>query len=109
MSPAPVVKYLQALLVSVSNNTCVGLAGVNPVAGDAPTLGHQAGPERWIPYSGRYHPTAVHHRTGLHLQKDSKTGGFILGIQGVLLLWTNGTLSVPVGFHLSRQGEAQQT
>ena len=26
MSLAPVVKYLQALLVSVSNNTCVGLA-----------------------------------------------------------------------------------
>ena len=37
--------------------------------------------------------------------KDSRTGGFILGIQGVLLLWTNGTLSVPVGFHLYRGKE----
>jgi hypothetical protein len=37
--------------------------------------------------------------------KDSKTGGLILGIQGVLLLWTNGTLSVPVGFHLYRGKE----
>ena len=36
--------------------------------------------------------------------KDSKTGGFILGIQGVLL-WTHGTLSVPVGFHLYRGKE----
>jgi hypothetical protein len=37
--------------------------------------------------------------------KDSKTGGLILGIQGVLLLWTHGTLSLPVGFHLYRGKE----
>ena len=34
--------------------------------------------------------------------KDTKTGGFILGRQVVLLIWTNGRISVPVGFHLYR-------
>jgi hypothetical protein len=55
MSPAPVVKYLQALLVSVSNNTCVGLAdaveGISPDAlnrllqGSTPLL---AMLQRWV-------------------------------------------------------------
>lgn len=36
--------------------------------------------------------------------RDSKTGGFILGIQAVLV-WMNGTIPVPVGFHLYRRKE----
>lgn len=46
--------------------------------------------------------------TGLdctHKVRDSKTGGFILGIQVVLLVWTNGTITMPVGFHLYRGKE----
>lgn len=122
MSPAPVVKYLQALLVSVSNNTCVGLAdaveGISHDAlnrllqGSTPLLAMLQRLVIKLVQKGGYlildHTTLQKCTTGLGCifkVKDSKTGGFILGIQGVLLLWTNGTLSVPVGFHLYRGKE----
>ncbi|GIW36961.1 MAG: transposase [Meiothermus sp.] len=122
MSPAPVVKYLQALLVSVANHTCAGLAdAVEGIAHDTlnrllkgktqllAMLQHLAiKPVQKGGYLILDDTTLQKFTTGLGCifkVKDSKTGGFILGIQVVLLLWTNGTLSVPVGFHLYRGKE----
>ncbi|GIW26659.1 MAG: hypothetical protein KatS3mg070_0022 [Meiothermus sp.] len=121
MSLAPVAKYLQALLVAVSNHTRVGLA--DAVEGVCHDTFHRL-------LTGRIQLLAILQRlvnklvqkggylilddttlqkftTGLdctHKVRDSKTGGFILGIQ-VLLVWTNGTITVPVGFHLYRGKE----
>ena len=119
MRLAPVVKYLQALLVSVSNNTCVGLAdaveGISHDAlnrllqGSTPLLAMLQRLVIKLVQKGGYlildDTTLQKFTTGLGCifkVKDSRTGGFILG---VLLLWTNGTLSLPVGFHLYRGKE----
>jgi hypothetical protein len=110
------------LLVAVSNHTCVGLAdaveGVchdtfhRLLTGQIQLLAILQRLVNKLVQKGGYlildDTTLQKFTTGLdctHKVRDSKTGGFILGIQVVLLVWTNGTITVPVGFHLYRGKE----
>ncbi len=119
MSVAPVVAYLQALLVSVSNSTCSGLAdAVEGISHDALNR-LLAGETQLLTILQRLVCRLIEPGGYLVLDdttlqkftdslncifklKDTKTGGFILGIQVVLLIWSNGRISLPVGFHLYR-------
>lgn len=125
MSITPLATYLEAMLVSIHNHSCSGLAD----GFHAESISHDWF-QRTLQSSdvGSLYKDLVHklkleggylllddtilekHTLGLEgIRKllDTKTGGFLLGLSVVLLCWSDGKRTIPLAFLPYEQGKSK--